>query len=78
MSCTDYDTDDVSDDLSDMGSAESKPPISLKPTEFSLAKFAHKMGQANHSVFNEWKKVGAAGYLEQKHRSIFWGQTRLK
>jgi hypothetical protein len=41
-----YDADDESDDLSDLGGAEGKPPVSLKQTEFSLKQFAKRMGQA--------------------------------
>jgi len=36
------------------------------------------MGQANYSVFNKWKKVWVAGFLEKKHRSIIRGQNRVK
>jgi hypothetical protein len=48
---------DESDDSSDLGSAEGKPPISLKQMEFSLKQFAKRMGQPNFSTFNKWKKV---------------------
>jgi len=51
------DADDESDDLPDLGGAEGKPPVSLKQTEFSLKQFAKRMGQANYSAFNKWKKV---------------------
>jgi len=78
MSYDEYDAADTSDDLSDMGSAEGKPPIILKQTEFSLEQFAKKMGQANYSAFNKWKKVCVAGYLGKKHRSIIRGLNRLK
>jgi len=27
---------------------------------------------------NKWKKVGVAGFLEEKHRSIIWAQNRLE
>jgi len=73
-----YDADDESDDSSDLGSAEGKPPVSLKQTEFSLKQFAKRMGQANYSAFNKWKKGWVAGFLEKKHRSIIWGQNWLK
>jgi len=46
--------------------------------EFSLKQFAKRMGQANYSAFNKWKKVWVAGFLENKHRSIIWGYNRLK
>jgi len=36
------------------------------------------MAQANYSLFNEWKKVWVAGFLEKKHWSIIWGQNRFK
>jgi hypothetical protein len=40
MSHHEYDADVVSDNSSDLGGAESKPPFSLKQTEFSLQQFA--------------------------------------
>jgi len=73
MSHDEYDAADESDDTSDLGGAEGTPPISLKQTEFSLKLFAKRMGQANYSVFNKWKKVWVAGFLEKKHRSIIQG-----
>jgi hypothetical protein len=48
---------DESDDSSDLGSAEGKPPISLKQMEFSLKQFAKRMALPNFSTFNKWKKV---------------------
>jgi len=75
MSYDEYDAADESDDMSDLGGAEGKPPISLKQTEFSLKQFAKRMRQANNSVFNKWKKVWVAGFLEKKHRSIIRGQN---
>ena len=47
-----YDVAVESDDSSDLGGAEGKPPISLKQTEFSLKQFAKRMGQPNFSAFN--------------------------
>jgi len=73
-----YDADDESDDSSNFGGAEGKRPVSLKQTEFSLKQFAKRMGQANYSAFNRWKKVWVAVFLEKKHRSISRGQNRLK
>jgi len=73
-----YDADDESDDLLNLGGAEGKPPVSLKQTEFSLKQFAKRMGQANYSAFNKWKKVWVAGFLEKKHWFIIRGQNRLK
>jgi hypothetical protein len=73
-----YDADDESDDLSDLGGAEGKPPVSLKQTEFTLKQFAKRMGQANNSTFNKWKKGWVAGFLEKMHWSIIRGQNRLK
>ena len=55
MSYNEYDAADESDDLSDLGGVECKPPISLKQTQFSLKQFAKRMGQANYSAFNKWK-----------------------
>jgi len=78
MSYNEYDAADESDDTSDSGGAEGKPSISLKQTEFSWQQFAKRMGQANYSVFNKWKKVWVAGFLEKKHRSIIWGQNQSK
>jgi hypothetical protein len=73
-----YDAEYESDDLSDMGGAEGKAPISLKQNEFSVKKFAKRIGQPDFSTFNEWKKVWVAGFLEKKHQSIIWAQNRLK
>jgi hypothetical protein len=73
-----YDTDYESDDSSDMGGTKGKAPISLKQTEFSLKHFAKRMRQPNFSTFNKWEKVWVAGFLKKKHRSIIWGQNRLK
>jgi len=78
ISYNEYDAADGGDDSSDLGSAEGKPPISLKQTEFSLKQFAKRMGQANYSAFNKWKKVWVAGFLKKKHRSNIRGQNRLK
>ena len=78
ISYDECDADDASDDSSNLGGAEGQPPVSLKQTEFSFKQFAKRMGQANHSAFNKWKKVWVAGFLEKKHRSIIWGQNRLK
>jgi len=78
MSCDEYDAANESDDSSDWGSAEGKPLISLKQTEFSLKQFANRMGQANYSASNKWEKVCVAGFLEKRHRSIIRGQNRLK
>jgi len=78
MSYNKYDAADESDDSSDLGDAEGKPPISLKQTEFSLKQFAKRMGQANYSAFDKWKKVWVAGFLGKKHRSIIRGQNRMK
>jgi len=67
MSYDKYDTADESDLLSDLGSADGKPLISLKQTEFSLKQFAKRMGQPNFSAVNKWKKVWVAGVLKKKH-----------
>jgi len=47
MSYDEYDAADGSNNLSDLGGAEGKPPISLKQTEFSLKQFGKRMGQPN-------------------------------
>jgi hypothetical protein len=78
ISYEEYDADDESNDSSDLGGAEGKPPVSLKQTEFSLKQFAKRIGQANYSAFNKWKKGWVAGFLEKEHRSIIQGQKRLK
>jgi hypothetical protein len=78
MSSNEYHAADESDNLSDLGSAEGKPPISLKQTEFSLKQFAQRMGQPNFIAFIKWKKVWVAGFHEKKQRSILQGQNRLK
>jgi len=68
----------MSEDLSVLGSAEVKAPISLKQTEFSLKQFAKRMGNPNFSTFNKWKKVWVAGFQEKKHWPIIQGQNCLK
>jgi len=78
MSEDKYDAAEESDNLSDLGGAEGKPPISLMQREFSLKQFAKRMGQANYSAFNKWKKVWVAGFLRKKHRPIIQGQNRFK
>jgi len=78
ISYDEYDADDESDDSSNLGGAEGKPPVSLKHTEFSLKQVAKRMGQANYCAFNKWKKVWVAGFLEKKHWSIIRGQNQLK
>jgi len=78
ISYDEYDADDESDNSSDLGSAEGKPPVSLKQTEFSLKQFAKRMRQVNYTAFNKWKKGWMAGFLEKKHRSIIRGQNWLK
>jgi len=57
LSYMESDAAEVSDDSSDLGGAEGKPPISLKQTELSLKQFAKRMAQANYRRFNKWKKV---------------------
>jgi len=78
MSHGNDDADDESDDLLDLGGTEGKPPISLKQMEFSMKQLAKRLGQANYSVFNKWKKVSVAGFLEKKHQSSIRGQNHLK
>ena len=77
MSHDDYNADDESDDSLDLRGAEREPTVSLKQTKFSLKQFAKRIGQANYSAFNKWKKVWVAGFLEIKHRSIIQEQNRL-
>jgi len=48
-----YVADDESDDSSDLGGADGKPPVSLKLTEFSLKQFVKRMRQANYSGINK-------------------------
>ena len=73
-----YDAADECDDSSDLGGAEGQRPISPKQTESSLKQSGKRMGQANHSAINKWKKVWVVGLLEKKHRSIIRGQNRSK
>lgn len=68
-----YDSDDKRDDSFDLGGTQGKSPISLKQTEFSMNPFAKKMGQANYSAFNKWKKKWVAEILKKKHWSVIWG-----
>jgi hypothetical protein len=53
ISYNEYDADDVSNDSSDLGGAECKPPVGMQQTEFCLKQFANRMGQANNSAFNK-------------------------
>jgi len=78
ISHDEYGADYESDNLSDLGGAKGKAPISLKQTELTLKQFVTRMGQPNFSTFNKWKKVSVAGFLEKKHQSIMRGQNRLK
>ena len=78
LSYDEYDADEESDNSSDLGGADGKPSNTLRQTEFSLKQFAKRMGQANYSVFNKWKKVWVAEFLEKKNRSIIRGQNPLK
>jgi len=74
----DYGAADESDVSSDVGSAEGQPPISLKPTKFSLKAFAARIGQANYSACIKWKKVLVAMVVEKKHRSMIRGENDLE
>jgi hypothetical protein len=56
--------DYYSDDLSELGGAECKAPISLKQTQFSLKQFSKRMGKHNSSSFNQWKPVQVFGCIE--------------
>jgi hypothetical protein len=73
-----YDAHDESDDSSDSGGAEGTSPVSLEQTEFSLKQFATRMGQANYSTFNRWKKGWVAGFLKKNHWTMIRRQNRLK
>jgi hypothetical protein len=46
--------------------------------DFSLKQFAKRIGQRNISMFNKWKKVWVAGFLEKNHQFIIWGPNDLK
>jgi len=62
-----YDVDDsydTKDNSTDLGTAEGKPPVTLKQTEFSLNQYAKRTGQANKNAFNRWQKVLAARLLK--------------
>jgi hypothetical protein len=61
-----------------LGGADGQALIGLMQTEFSLKQFARRMGQPHFSMFNKWKRVCIAGFLEKKHRSIIPGQNFLK
>ena len=78
ISNDEFDADAESNYSSGLGGAEGTAPISLKQTEFSLKQFAKRIGQANLSAFNKWKKVRVAGIVGKKHQSIIPGQNRLK
>ena len=78
ISYDEFDADYEITDLSDLGGAKGKAPISLKQMEFFLKQFAKRMGQPNISTFNKWKKGWVTGFLEKMHRSIILGQNHLK
>ena len=78
ISYEEINADAESNDSLDMSGAEGKAPISLKQTEFPLKQFGKRMGQPNFSMFNKWKKVWVAGFLEMKHWSIILGQNNSK
>jgi hypothetical protein len=78
ISSDEYDADDESDDSSDFGCSEVKPPANQKQTEFTFKQLANRMWQAAYSAFNKWTKGWVAGFLEQKHRFMIWGYNRLK
>jgi len=63
MSYYEYEAADDSDDLSDLGSAEGKPPISLKQTEFSLKQFPKGWGRPTTVLSSSGRKYG---------RRVFW------
>ena len=73
-----YDSKDLTNDLSDLGSAEGKPPLSLKQTEFTLNQFSKMIGQANYSVFNQQKIVWVAEFLETQSHGRIQGQNCLE
>jgi len=73
-----FDADYENDNSSDLGGADGKAPISLKPMQLALKKFAKRIGQPNFSAFNKWNKVWVAGFLEKKHRYSIRGQNCLK
>jgi hypothetical protein len=77
ISYDEFVADDEINDLSDLGGTEGKSPVCLKQTEFSLKQLAKRMGQANYSAFNKWKKGWVAGFIEKEHRSMIRGQNWL-
>jgi hypothetical protein len=77
-SCNKYDEGDESDDSSDLGGADGKPPINQNQTEFSLKQFAIRIRPDDYSAFHMWKKVAVAGFLKKKPQSIMRGQNCLK
>jgi hypothetical protein len=77
MSYDVYDAPDETNNWSEFGGAEGKPPISLNQIEFSLKQFAKRMGQPNYSAFNKWTKAWVGGFLEKKLWSIIWGQNQM-
>jgi len=78
MSYDKYDAAHECDNSLVLGSAEGKPPFSLKQTDFSLKQFAKRMGQPSFCGLNNWNKVWVAEFLKKKHRSIFREQNWLK
>jgi hypothetical protein len=73
-----YDAVDDSDDSLDIGGAEGNWLLSLMRAKLSLNKFAKRWGQANYSVFNNWKRVYVARLLKRKHWIIICRQNDLK
>jgi hypothetical protein len=58
-----------------LGGAKRTPRISLKQTQFLFKQFAKRIGQANYSAFNKWKKEWVAGFGKKNDQSIIRGRT---
>jgi len=78
ISSDNYDADEETENSSDFGSADGKLPSSTMETELFLKHFAKRMGHANYSAFNKWKKVWMVRLLQKQHQSSIQGQNCLK
>jgi len=74
-SCNKYDAADESDDSSDLGGAESNPPISLKQTEFSLMQFAKRRGGPTTVHSTSGRKYGWRGFSRRSISPLSGGRT---
>jgi hypothetical protein len=77
MSHEGYDSNDLTDDLSVLGSIERKHTISVKETELYLVQVSKLIGQANYSAWDKHKILLVAWFLEPQCHGKLQGQNYL-